>query len=245
MARADRQRFDPKVRETSRRADTLRAIAEAYLKREFAAANDQSAQVNPGAADTARVWCSADREYPQVEIAALLDRIEDRNGRAMAQYTLATLRRLFTWHAGRSDDFRSPIVRGMSRVKPSEQRRQRTLTDPEIRALWQAAEASPNVFGYLVQLLLLTAVRRNEAARMGRSEIVGDDWIIPPQRYKTNLELVLPLSPAAMTVLAKVPQIGNSDLSSPPTARPRSAASANSSGHSIRLAAYRDGRFTT
>jgi integrase len=100
----------------------------------------------------------------------------------------------------------------MGRVKPSEQRRQRVLDDDEIRALWRAAEAMPSVFGYFVQFLLLTAVRRNEAAAMRRSELVGDDWIIPPQRYKTNLELVIPLSPAAKEVLAKVPQIGNSDL---------------------------------
>ncbi len=126
----------------------------------------------------------------------------------MAQYTLAVLRRLFSWHAGRSDDFRSPIVRGMARVKPSEQRRQRVLDDDEIRALWHAAEAAPGVFGCFVQFLLLTAVRRNEAAGMRRSEIVGDDWIIPAERYKTNLELVIPLSPAAKAVLTKVPQLG-------------------------------------
>ena len=47
---------------------------------------------------------------------------------------------------------------------------------------------------------------------MGRSEVVGDDWVIPPERYKTNHELVIPLSPAAKAVLAKVPQIGNSDF---------------------------------
>ena len=47
---------------------------------------------------------------------------------------------------------------------------------------------------------------------MRRSEVVGDDWIIPPQRYKTNLELVIPLSAAGRAVLARVPQIGNSDF---------------------------------
>jgi hypothetical protein len=50
------------------------------------------------------------------EIVRLLDRIEDDNGPVMADHTLAYLRRLFTWHAGRSDDFRSPIVRGMART---------------------------------------------------------------------------------------------------------------------------------
>ena len=235
---------DPKVREASRRADTLQAIAEAYLKRESRLRTINQRKSILERLILPKFGARQIEDIRRVEIVALLDRVEDRNGRAMAQYTLATLRRLFTWHAGRSDDFRSPIVRGMSRVKPSEQRRQRTLTDPEIRALWQAAEASPSVFGYFVQLLLLTAVRRNEAAGMGRSEIVGDDWIIPPQRYKTNLELVIPLSAQPWPCSPRSRRSATAISSSPPTARPRSAGSANSSGRSTSLPAYRDGRCT-
>ena len=88
------------------------------------------------------------------EIVALLDQIEDKTGPAMAQQASAVLRRLFAWHANRSDDFRSPIVRGMSRVRPSERQRQRTLDDDEIRAVWRAAEAQQGVFGCLVRIEL-------------------------------------------------------------------------------------------
>jgi integrase len=63
-----------------------------------------------------------------------------------------------------------------------------------------------------VQFLLLTATRRNEAAGMKRSEVHGEEWIVPEERYKSGLELVLPLSPAARTVLAKVPKIGRAGL---------------------------------
>jgi integrase len=146
------------------------------------------------------------------EIVRLLDRIEDQNGPVMADHALAYLRRLFTWHAGRSDDFRSPIVRGMARTKPSTRRRQRTLSDDELKAVWRGAEASQSSFGYFVQFLLLTAVRRNEAARMSRTELDGNVWTIPQARYKTGLELVIPLSMAAASVLAKVPKIGKGDL---------------------------------
>ena len=128
----------------------------------------------------------------------------------MADHVLAYLRRVMTWHAARSDDFRSPIVRGMARTRPSQRRRQRVLSDDEIRAVWRAAAASPSAFGYLVQFLLLTATRRTEAAAMRRREVVGNDWIIPQERYKTGLELVIPLSPAAQTVLSAVPKIGKS-----------------------------------
>jgi integrase len=75
--------------------------------------------------------------------------------------------------------------------------------------VWRAAEAQPNAFTRLVQFLLLTAVRRNEAARMERSELTGSEWVIPEQRYKTGLQLLVPLSPAAQAILSKTPHIGN------------------------------------
>jgi integrase len=143
----------------------------------------------------------------RTDVVRLLDRIEDEKGSAMADQVLAYLRRLFTWHAGRSDEFRSPIVRGMARTRPAERRRQRVLSDEEIRAVWRAADDTAGPFAALVQFLLLTATRRNEAARMACSEVSGADWVIPQARYKTGLELLVPLSPAALTVLARLPKL--------------------------------------
>jgi integrase len=199
---------DPKHQDAARQADTLQAVADAYLRREARLRSIGQRRAILDRLILPKFGTRLIEDIRRVDIAALLDRIEDTSGPAMAQQTLAVLRRLFSWHAGRADDFRSPIVRGMSRTKPSERQRQRTLTDDEIRAIWQAAEGSPSAFGYLVQFLLLTAVRRNEAARMHRSEVIGDDWTVPQDRYKTGKELVVPLSPAAGAVLANVPQIG-------------------------------------
>jgi integrase len=199
---------DPKVHETARRADTLQAIAETYLQRESRLRTIDQRKSILERLILPKLGARPIEDIRRVEIVALLDRIEDERGPAMAQYTLATLRRVFSWHAGRSDDFRSPIVRGMSRVKLSERRRQRTLDDEELRAVWRTADSSPSVFGYLVQFLLLTAVRRNEAARMRRQEVIADDWTIPQERYKTGKELVIPLSLPAKSVLAKVPLLG-------------------------------------
>src|SRR5262249_32908122 len=49
----------------------------------------------------------------RTDIVRLLDRIEDENGPVMADKVLKFLSKVFSWHASRSDEFRSPLVRGM------------------------------------------------------------------------------------------------------------------------------------
>ena len=145
------------------------------------------------------------------EIVALLDGIAKRQGPVMADYVLAMIRRLLLWHATRSDDYASPIVRGMARTSTKERARKRVLSKLEIRALWRAAEEA-GLFGYYLQFVLLTATRRNEAAHIRRAEIEMSDWTIPASRYKTKIDHLVSLSQAACAVLAKVPRIGKTDF---------------------------------
>jgi integrase len=141
------------------------------------------------------------------EIVRLLDKIDDENGPVMADRVLGQVRRIMNWHASRTDNFRSPVVRGMARTKPKERARDRVLTDDELRAVWKAAASFPGPFGFYLRFLLLTATRRNEAARMVDGELSGDDWIIPGSRYKTKLDHVVPLPKAARDLLASIPRI--------------------------------------
>src|SRR5215470_492737 len=138
------------------------------------------------------------------DIVRLLDKIEDENGATMADNTLAIVRKVMNWHVSRSDDFLSPIVRGMERRKPEERARERILTDDELRAVWRAAETSAGPFGRLVRFILLTAARRTEAAAMTWGEL-NEEWTLPASRNKTKVDLVRPLSAEAWAVLpAKV-----------------------------------------
>jgi integrase len=144
------------------------------------------------------------RNIKRSDIVRLLDKIEDENGATMADRTLAVVRKVMNWHVSRSDDFLSPIVRGMERVKPEERARERTLTDNELRAVWRAAEASAGPFGRMVRFILLTAARRTEAGAMTWGEL-NDEWTLPASRNKTKVDLVRPLSAEAWAVLpAKV-----------------------------------------
>lgn len=136
------------------------------------------------------------------DVAALLDHIKDSAGPVMAHNALAHLRKMFNWHAVRDDRLVSPIVKGMSPIKPRERARQRVLSDAEIRALWAAsAEAKPAVFGALARFILLTATRRDEAAQMVRTERDDADWTIPAARYKSKIDHVVPLSKAAAALV--------------------------------------------
>jgi integrase len=117
----------------------------------------------------------------------------------MADRLLAYIRRVLNWHASRSDDYVSPIVRGMARNASSP--RQRILTDDEIRAIWTASGACPEAYHALVKFLLLTGARRAEAAEMSQEELKDGVWVLPGARNKTGLDLARPLSAAALAVI--------------------------------------------
>jgi integrase len=143
-------------------------------------------------------------EIRRSDIVRLLDQIEDERGAAMADRTLSIIRKIMNWHAARSDDFRSPIVRGMART--SERPRDRVLSDDELRSIWRTADGS--IFGSYLRFLLLTAARRNEAAKMERGELSGTDWTLPAARNKTNQDLIRPLSTPAQAIIAALPNNG-------------------------------------
>jgi len=108
---------------------------------------------------------------------------------------------MMNWHASRDDDFKSPVVRGMGRVKPKETARSRILADDELKRVWEAAGEGRGAFPAFIKFLLLTAARRAEAARITWSEVEADDWVLPASRNKTKVDLIRPLSKAALAVL--------------------------------------------
>jgi integrase len=73
------------------------------------------------------------------------------------------------------------------------QPRSRILTDEELRKVWTA--------GPFVRFILLTGARRGEVEGMTWAEIDNGDWILPASRNKNKVDLVRPLSKAALAII--------------------------------------------
>jgi integrase len=140
------------------------------------------------------------------QIVKLLDRVQDENGDRSADLVLAYLRKVFNWHASRTDDFSSPIVKNMGRYNGKERERSRILIDDELRKIWAATE-SLHPYHALIRFLLLTGCRRNEARLLRWDEIDGSDWKLPASRNKVKINFTRPLNRAAQAVLQGLPRI--------------------------------------
>jgi integrase len=196
--------------EAARAANTLEAVAEEYLRRE----GKKLRSLKRRRALFERLIFPALGARPiadirRRDIVALLDDVDETNGPVMADHCWMVLRRLFSWHALRDEDFRTPLVRGMRGRHAA--KRDRTLSDDEIRALW-GATSEGKLFDRFVRFVLLTAVRRSEAAGMKRAELTNGTWTVPASRMKGGAEHVIPLSSDAQRLLAELPVIGSTDL---------------------------------
>jgi hypothetical protein len=122
------------------------------------------------------------------EILARLDNIRARDGDWAARRALAALRRAFAW-AARDERYGLKIspAAGLRDetvgIGSDEMRRDRTLTNDEIRAVWTAA-GELGVYGVLVKLLFLTAARREEWGSASWSELTPIKLVVPKTRFK-------------------------------------------------------------
>ncbi|MCE1237076.1 MAG: site-specific integrase [Hyphomicrobiales bacterium] len=92
-------------------------------------------------------------------------------------------------------------------AKPTKETpRERTPTLDEVGEIWRAADRLGYPFGPFVQLLILTAGRRDEVAEVRLDELDlenggGAVWTLPPTRSKNGRALRIPLAPEAVATL--------------------------------------------
>jgi len=142
------------------------------------------------------------------DLLDLIDKIADQTPVA-ANRALAHLKRFFRWAAARDIIEMDPAAHVL---KPTaERRRERVLTDDELRAVWLAAERVAGPFGDGVRLLITTGARRDEVFRAKWAEIdlSANTLNLPPERNKVNHSRSIALSPLALSILHKAPRVGD------------------------------------
>ncbi len=148
-------------------------------------------------------------ELGKRDVNYLLDTVVARGSHVMANRTLATLRKLFNWCLSRGIITASPCE-GIS-APHREKARDRVLSDDELITILRTARQMGGAFGATIQMLILTAQRRNEVSEMTWDELDLDNdlWTIPGSRTKNEKPHFVHLSSQAKTVLASLTHIGS------------------------------------
>ena len=152
------------------------------------------------------------REFVSIrrsDITKLLDHVEDNHGARQADMVGAIIRGISNWHAKRDDHYVSPFVRGMRRTDPASHKRDRILDDEELRLVWSQAENS-GTFGAIIQLLQLTAQRREKVTTMKWADLSDGTWHIPENDREKGTAGALVLPESALAIIQAQPRIGDS-----------------------------------
>ena len=138
----------------------------------------------------------------------MLDVIVARGAPVMANRTLAAVRKLFNWSVSRGIISASPCA-GIS-APQREKARDRVLSDDELISIFNAAVEMGGAFGAIIQVLILTAQRRNEVSEMTWNELDldGNQWKIPGARTKNEKPHFVHLSEPAIAVISSVQNVG-------------------------------------
>jgi len=145
------------------------------------------------------------------DILSVLEGIRDRGAPYMANRVLAAIRKFMNWCVSRDIIAISP-ANGIS-LPTREVSRDRVLTADETRAALIAAKNIGYPFGPIVELLFLTAQRRDEVGDMRWSELDLDKatWTIPAQRAKNGKAHDVHLSKDALALLHSIPRFVSAD----------------------------------
>lgn len=146
-------------------------------------------------------------EIVRRDIIRIIDEIMEAEKPQAAVNLLRYLKMLFNWAEGRDMIAYNPC----SGVKPPAKttERDRVLSDAEIKAVWVATGCLPAPYWQMYRMFLLTGQRRSEVSTMRWCEIDGNTWTIPREKVKKDRPHAVPLTKAALSVLATLPRHGN------------------------------------
>ena len=138
----------------------------------------------------------------RADVAASLTTIAKGNGPVAANRARSTLSKFYVWAIGEGLCDNNPVV-GTNKRDENDPR-ERSLSDSEAAAVWLGVSDSD--YGRILRLLLLTGCRRSEIGDLKWSELDTEARTItlPRERTKNHQQHVVPLSDAAMSILASI-----------------------------------------
>lgn len=140
-------------------------------------------------------------EITKRDVTLLLENIVDRGTPAMSNQVLKITRKMFSFAVERDILQHTPFT-GVKALAPNS-RRERTLNEPEIRALWANLDKSAmsDEVKRALKLVLVTGQRPGEVSGMHSSEIDGQWWTIPAGRAKNGREHRVFLTETALMLI--------------------------------------------
>jgi integrase len=142
----------------------------------------------------------------KANVVKILNGIVDRGSPSAANHAFSAASKLFNWAVEQGHLSQSPMF-GLK--KPTKAKsRERTLSDDELRKVWNAAETMGYPYGTIVQLLILTAQRRAQVSGMRWDELdlKAKTWTLTGERMKTGHKHVLPLTNRVISILEGIPR---------------------------------------
>jgi integrase len=138
----------------------------------------------------------------RADVATSLAAIAKANGPVAANRARSVLSKFYAWAIGEGLCDANPVM-GTNKRDENDPR-ERSLSSVEAARVWLAAP--DNDYGRILKLILLTGCRRTEIGDLKWSELDRDARTIrlPRERTKNHQEHFVPLSDAAMSILATI-----------------------------------------
>ena len=135
----------------------------------------------------------------QRNVASLLNDIARDSGDVTANRVRGSLATLLAWAMG--EGIRLPEGNVVAYTnKREEKSRDRVLSDPELKQIWNAC--LDDQYGAVIRLLMLTGQRFNEIAALRWDEVHDEQIVLPGERTKNGRTHIVPLSEPAKAILA-------------------------------------------
>jgi integrase len=143
------------------------------------------------------------------DLIRVLDDVAENSGKSQSDQVLKMFSAISRWWASRNDDYQSPVanVRGLRRGAVV--KRDRVLSDDEIRAIWHAAD-SPEF--RLVQFALVCGQRYGKLATLRWDDLDDGTWVIAQDAREKGTAGTLRLPELALQIIARQPHTVGKDF---------------------------------